>query len=300
MQRRKFLVLIRRAATSSCPAPRPLPTAPARSWPRTTTATWRCSTAWPTAGRAAARRVRMRAGVRQVGVSRDAFFALLDDGRLVSWGEAPDSAIPLMPGVASFAAASRAGSPSTMRRRCGMAAARAGATARCRGRGRRLHRRQCRLLHPPRRHALGQGPGAPRPVRRRTAHRHGRLRQHRTRRGGREGAHRACALPEPATAWSWAPAATVSGRWVRTAWATRPIAGAACSTVRAPSPPARVIRWPSAPTAACGPGAKVSASNRAGCSRVRGVAAGDTATIALRGRQPVAVGWRQAAPLRLA
>lgn len=46
---------------------------------------------------------RMRAGVRQVGVSRDAFFALLDDGRLVSWGEAPDSAHPSMTGVASFA-----------------------------------------------------------------------------------------------------------------------------------------------------------------------------------------------------
>ena len=40
--------------TSSHPAPRPLPTAPARSWRRTTTATWHCSTAWPMAGRAAA------------------------------------------------------------------------------------------------------------------------------------------------------------------------------------------------------------------------------------------------------
>jgi hypothetical protein len=47
--------------------------------------------------------VRMRAAARQVGVSRDAFFALLDDGRLISWGGAPDAAITLMPGVAAFA-----------------------------------------------------------------------------------------------------------------------------------------------------------------------------------------------------
>ena len=47
--------------------------------------------------------VRMRAGARQVGVSRDAFFALLEDGRLNSWDDAPDSAITLLPGVAAFA-----------------------------------------------------------------------------------------------------------------------------------------------------------------------------------------------------
>ena len=47
--------------------------------------------------------VRMRAGARQVGVSQDAFFALLDDGRLITWNEAPDSAITLMHGVAAFA-----------------------------------------------------------------------------------------------------------------------------------------------------------------------------------------------------
>jgi alpha-tubulin suppressor-like RCC1 family protein len=47
--------------------------------------------------------VRMRAGARQVGVSEDAYFALLDDGRLISWGETPDSAITLMPDVVSFA-----------------------------------------------------------------------------------------------------------------------------------------------------------------------------------------------------
>ena len=39
-------------------------------------------------GRAAP--LRMRAGARQVGASRDAFFALLEDGgRLVTWDDAP-------------------------------------------------------------------------------------------------------------------------------------------------------------------------------------------------------------------
>jgi hypothetical protein len=47
--------------------------------------------------------VRMRARAKQVGVSRDAYFALLDDGRLISWGEAHDSAITLLSGVAVFA-----------------------------------------------------------------------------------------------------------------------------------------------------------------------------------------------------
>jgi len=47
--------------------------------------------------------VRMRAGARQVGVSQDAFYALIEDGRLISWAEAPDSAITVMPGVAAFA-----------------------------------------------------------------------------------------------------------------------------------------------------------------------------------------------------
>lgn len=47
--------------------------------------------------------VRMRAGARQVGVSEDAYFALLNDGRLISWGETPDSAITLMLDVVSFA-----------------------------------------------------------------------------------------------------------------------------------------------------------------------------------------------------
>ena len=46
---------------------------------------------------------RMRAGVRQVGVSQDAFFALLSDGQLVSWQHDPDAAKPLMAGVAAFA-----------------------------------------------------------------------------------------------------------------------------------------------------------------------------------------------------
>jgi len=47
--------------------------------------------------------VRMRAGFRHVGVSQEAFFALQDDGRLFSWGAAPESASLLMPGVGAFA-----------------------------------------------------------------------------------------------------------------------------------------------------------------------------------------------------
>jgi alpha-tubulin suppressor-like RCC1 family protein len=53
-------------------------------------------------GRGAPRR--MRAGVLQVGVSQDAFFALQGDGTLVTWADAPDTAAPLMRGVSSFAA----------------------------------------------------------------------------------------------------------------------------------------------------------------------------------------------------
>lgn len=47
--------------------------------------------------------VRLRAGARQVGVSRDAFFALQDDGRLFGWSDAPDSTSLLAPGVGAFA-----------------------------------------------------------------------------------------------------------------------------------------------------------------------------------------------------
>ena len=47
--------------------------------------------------------IRIRAGVKQVGVSRDAFFTLLQDNRLITWGDAPNSAVTLMPDVASFA-----------------------------------------------------------------------------------------------------------------------------------------------------------------------------------------------------
>ncbi|MEO8311579.1 MAG: hypothetical protein ABI520_10435 [Caldimonas sp.] len=47
--------------------------------------------------------MRMRAGARQVGVSQDAFFALQDDGRLITWDATPDAAITLMPGVTAFA-----------------------------------------------------------------------------------------------------------------------------------------------------------------------------------------------------
>ena len=47
---------------------------------------------------------RLRAGVMQVGVSRDAWFALLADGALVTWSGAPEAATTLMRGVAQFAA----------------------------------------------------------------------------------------------------------------------------------------------------------------------------------------------------
>lgn len=46
---------------------------------------------------------RMKAGVRQVGVSQDAFFALLEDGQLITWDQAPERFTALMPGVATFA-----------------------------------------------------------------------------------------------------------------------------------------------------------------------------------------------------
>ncbi len=48
--------------------------------------------------------VRQRDGVRQVGVSRDAYFALLDDGRLLRWAGDPQRDHTLMQGVADFAA----------------------------------------------------------------------------------------------------------------------------------------------------------------------------------------------------
>jgi hypothetical protein len=48
--------------------------------------------------------MRQRAGVRQVGVSQDAFFALLDDGTLLSWADTADAPRTLMHGVARFAA----------------------------------------------------------------------------------------------------------------------------------------------------------------------------------------------------
>ncbi len=53
-------------------------------------------------GRGAPRR--MRAGVVQVGVARDAYYALQDDGTLVTWTDAQRPPATLMRGVASFAA----------------------------------------------------------------------------------------------------------------------------------------------------------------------------------------------------
>lgn len=48
--------------------------------------------------------LRQRDGVRQVGVSRDACFGLLDDGRLLRWSHDAQRADTLMQGVTSFAA----------------------------------------------------------------------------------------------------------------------------------------------------------------------------------------------------
>ena len=47
---------------------------------------------------------RLRAGVVQVGVGRNAWFALLADGSLLTWADAPDTATTLMRGVKQFAA----------------------------------------------------------------------------------------------------------------------------------------------------------------------------------------------------
>jgi hypothetical protein len=46
---------------------------------------------------------RMRAGVRQVGVNQDSYFALLEDGTLLGWTDTPERARTLMRGVARFA-----------------------------------------------------------------------------------------------------------------------------------------------------------------------------------------------------
>ena len=59
-------------------------------------------TAWAWSGRGAPQR--QRGGVVQVGVSKDHCFALLTDGSLVAWADAPERAQTLMRGVASFAA----------------------------------------------------------------------------------------------------------------------------------------------------------------------------------------------------
>lgn len=47
---------------------------------------------------------RLCEGVRQVGVGRDTWFALLDDGRLIRWADRLEAADTLMAGVAHFAA----------------------------------------------------------------------------------------------------------------------------------------------------------------------------------------------------
>jgi len=47
---------------------------------------------------------RLRDGVTQVGVGREAWFALLADGTLLTWADKPDAATVLMRGVTQFAA----------------------------------------------------------------------------------------------------------------------------------------------------------------------------------------------------
>jgi hypothetical protein len=210
--------------------------------------------------------VHMRAGITQVGVSQSACFALQNDGRLISWGEAPETAGLLMPEVGAFASGQSGWFAIDH------------AQFLWHGGGK---------LPAPRRIAEDVvdaciGDSADYYIRRDgtlwvkgLAHR------------GQYGDGRLTATADfvntagdavavkPHTGHALylsqggvvALAATVLGRWARMAWATRPIAGVGCSTVRAPSPPARVARWPSAPTAPCGPGEKVSAWNRAGCSR---------------------------------
>ncbi len=59
-------------------------------------------TAWAWRGRGVPQR--QRGGVKQVGVSKDHHFALLDDGSLVAWGDSPERVQTLMRGVAGFAA----------------------------------------------------------------------------------------------------------------------------------------------------------------------------------------------------
>jgi alpha-tubulin suppressor-like RCC1 family protein len=59
-------------------------------------------TAWAWSGLGAPQR--QRADVQQVGVSKDHCFALLSDGTLVAWAEAPERAQTLKRDVASFAA----------------------------------------------------------------------------------------------------------------------------------------------------------------------------------------------------
>ena len=75
-----------------CPAPQPRPTLAPGAGRRTTSATWRCVDGVAYGWRGQGQPRRQRAGVRQVGVGRDACFALLDDGRLLRWTRRPGSA----------------------------------------------------------------------------------------------------------------------------------------------------------------------------------------------------------------
>jgi Regulator of chromosome condensation (RCC1) repeat len=100
MQRREFLVLIGQAIMPSAPALADS-SAPqlASYYDRHMALLDGVAYGWTGRGLP----VRMRAGIGQVGVSQEACFALHNDGRLISWGDAPETARLLMPGVDAFA-----------------------------------------------------------------------------------------------------------------------------------------------------------------------------------------------------
>ena len=106
--------------------------------------------AWGWQGRGTPQR--QMAGVRQVGVGRDHGYALLHDGRLLRWTDDPARAELLREGVAWFAAGHSGWFATDSAQVLWYGAAGAAAPRRVAdARGGCLHRRQCRLLHHPRR-----------------------------------------------------------------------------------------------------------------------------------------------------
>jgi hypothetical protein len=185
-------------------------------------------------------------GVVQVGVARERWFALRIDGSLVAWDGDAATAQVLMAGVQRFAAGhsgwfaiDRAGV--LWQAPAGAARHSAWPTAWPRPASATVP-----TTTPARRCAVRQGPRAPRPVRRRQAARARRLRADRRRRGGGEGAHRPRDPPAPrrhvmGTGGNrFGPLSShglgdKADRWGR------------LFDGRWPSPPARAIRWRSAP-----------------------------------------------------